>query len=123
MNDDFNTPVALAAIFEAVRKINKILAEKPDKDSLEALRKTAEKVFGTVQEVLGVIVKTPEEWFKANLEIPLGELEQMIEERQNARKEKNFERADEIRKSLSAKGIELLDTPAGTKFRAKKIRD
>ncbi|MGE4497123.1 MAG: cysteine--tRNA ligase [Deferribacterales bacterium] len=123
MNDDFNTPVALAAIFEAVRKINKILAEKPDKDSLEALRKTAEKVFGTVQEVLGVIVKTPEEWFKANLEIPLGELEQMIEERQSARKEKNFERADEIRKSLSAKGIELLDTPLGTKFRAKKIRD
>jgi cysteinyl-tRNA synthetase len=123
MNDDFNTPVALAAIFEAVRKINKILAEKPDKDSLEALRKAAEKVFGTVQEVLGVIVKTPEEWFKANLEIPLGELEQMIEERQSARKEKNFERADEIRKSLSAKGIELLDTPAGTKFRAKKIRD
>ncbi|MCD8569283.1 MAG: hypothetical protein LRY50_13530 [Geovibrio sp.] len=123
MNDDFNTPVALAAIFEAVRKINKILAEKPDMDSLEALRKAAEKVFGTVQEVLGVIVKTPEEWFKANLEIPLSELEQFIEERQNARKEKNFERADEIRKSLSAKGIELLDTPAGTKFRAKKIRD
>lgn len=123
MNDDFNTPVALAAIFEAVRKINKILADKPDKDSLETLRKAAEKVFGAVQEVLGVIVKTPEEWFKANLEIPLSELEQFIEERQNARKEKNFERADKIRKSLSAKGIELLDTPEGTKFRAKKIRD
>jgi cysteinyl-tRNA synthetase len=123
MNDDFNTPVALAAIFEAVRKINKILAEKPDMDSLEALRKAAEKVFGAVQEVLGVIVKTPEEWFKANLEIPLSELEQFIGERQNARKEKNFERADEIRNLLSAKGIELLDTPVGTKFRAKKIRD
>lgn len=123
MNDDFNTPVALAAIFEAVRKINKILADKPNKDSLEALRKAAEKVFGAVQEVLGVIVKTPEEWFKANLEIPLSELEIFIDARQIARENKNFERADEIRKSLSAKGIELLDTPVGTKFRAKKIRD
>jgi len=123
MDDDFNTPVALAAIFEVVRKINKILADKPNKDTLEALRKSAEKVFSAVNDVLGVIVKTPEEWFKANLEIPVSELEALIEERQNSRKEKNFERADEIRKELSAKGIELLDTPVGTKFRAKKIRD
>ena len=123
MDDDFNTPVALAAIFEVVRKINKILADKPNKDTLEALRKSAEKVFSAVNDVLGVIVKTPEEWFKANLEIPVSELEALIEERQDSRKEKNFERADEIRKELSAKGIELLDTPAGTKFRAKKIRD
>ncbi|GAB1536972.1 cysteine--tRNA ligase [Geovibrio sp. ADMFC3] len=123
MDDDFNTPVALAAIFEVVRKINKILADKPNKDTLEALRKSAEKVFSAVNDVLGVIVKTPEEWFKANLEIPVSELEALIEERQDSRKEKNFERADEIRKELSAKGIELLDTPVGTKFRAKKIRD
>lgn len=123
MDDDFNTPNALAALFEAVRKINKLLADKPNPDTLEALRKSAETIFAPVRDVLGVITKTPEEWFKANLEIPEEELEKLIEERQTARKDKNFEKADEIRKALSAKGIELLDTPLGTKFRAKKLHE
>jgi cysteinyl-tRNA synthetase len=123
MDDDFNTPNALAALFEAVRKINKLIADKPNVETLEALKKSAEAVFTPIKNVLGVITKTPEEWFKANLEIPLEDLEMLIEERQTARKDKNFERADEIRKSLTAKGIELLDTPVGTKFRAKKLRE
>lgn len=123
MNDDFNTPIALASLFEVVRRTNKVLAEKPNTETLNALRTSIEKILAPVQSVLGILTKTPEEWFKANLSITLNELDAFILERKNARIDKNFERADEIRQELKMKGIELLDTPLGTKFRAKKVRD
>jgi len=50
------------------------------------------------------------------------ELSRLITERENARKNKDFLKADEIRAFLKTKGVELLDTSSGTKFRAKRIR-
>jgi cysteinyl-tRNA synthetase len=122
MDDDFNTPLALAAVFEAVRRLNKILADKPNTDSFPALAAAAEQIFTPVKNVLGVITRTPSDWFKANLAMPLEKVENMIAQRVDARKEKNFEKADSIRKELEAQGIELLDTADGTRFRAKKLR-
>ncbi|WP_022849683.1 cysteine--tRNA ligase [Limisalsivibrio acetivorans] len=123
MDDDFNTPIALAALFEAVRGFNRLLSEKPNKACIEEVRSCAEDVFKAAREVLGITVKTPQEWFRANLSIPEEELNSLITERNEARKNKDFAKADEIRNKLTEKGIELLDTPEGTRFRAKKIRE
>jgi cysteinyl-tRNA synthetase len=98
------------------------LADKPNTDSFPALAAAAEQIFTPVKNVLGVITRTPSDWFKANLAMPLEKVENMIAQRVDARKEKNFEKADSIRKELEAQGIELLDTADGTRFRAKKLR-
>lgn len=122
MDDDFNTPSALSNLFEFIRSLNIILSNKPDEQSYELLLKVIEKVKGVSLGVLGIIQKEPEEWFRANLTIDEEELNTLIEERNLARKNKDFTKADEIRNYLKSKGIELLDTFEGTKFRAKKIR-
>ena len=122
MDDDFNTPLAIAAIFETVRSINIILTKKPDEESFKALIRTVEKIKEISLSVLGIIQKTPSEWFRQNLEIEESELKRMIEDRNLARQNKDFRKADEIREYLKTKGVELLDTLDGTKYRAKKIR-
>jgi cysteinyl-tRNA synthetase len=122
MDDDFNTPEALAALFEAVRDVNKLLVSKPNKIGFPALQKTVEEIFDKVKNILGVIKYTPQEWFRLNLSIPESELLEKIEARTNAKKEKNFELADGIRNELKEIGIELLDTVEGTIYRATKIR-
>jgi cysteinyl-tRNA synthetase len=122
MDDDFNTPAALSHLFEFVKALNIILTNKPDEQSYSLLLKIVDKVKSTCLGVLGIIQKEPEEWFKANLAIDEEELNKLIEERNLARKNKNFAKADEIRDYLKEKGVELLDTLEGTKFRAKKIR-
>jgi len=122
MDDDFNTPSALSHLFDFIRSLNIILANKPDEQSYELLLKVAEKVRFACLDVLGIIQKEPEEWFKANLTINEDELNNLINERNFARKNKDFAKADEIRDYLKSKGVELLDTLDGTKFRAKKVR-
>ena len=123
MDDDFNTPEVLAAMFEAVREFNRLMAAKPEKNSFEVLKTSCAKVFKTVADILGVITYTPEQWFRLNLSISEDELKQSIEARTQAKKDKDFAKADEIRNSLKEKGIELLDTVEGTIYRAKKIRN
>lgn len=122
MDDDFNTPSALSNLFEFIRSLNIILSNKPDEQSYELLLNVIERVKGVSLDVLGIIQKEPEEWFRANLTIDEEELNTLIEERNLARKNKDFTKADEIRNYLKSKGVELLDTFEGTKFRAKKIR-
>jgi len=122
MDDDFNTPSALSHLFDFIRSLNIILANKPDDQSYELLLKVVEKVRSACLGVLGIIQKEPEEWFKANLTIDEDELNNLINERNLARKNKDFAKADEIRDYLKSKGVELLDTLEGTKFRAKKVR-
>ncbi|UOD34694.1 cysteine--tRNA ligase [Deferribacteraceae bacterium V6Fe1] len=122
MDDDFNTPAALSYLFEFVKALNIILTNKPDEQSYNLLLEIVEKVKSACLDVLGIIQKEPEEWFKANLIIDEDELNKLIEERNLARKNKDFAKADEIRDYLKEKGVELLDTLEGTKFRAKKIR-
>lgn len=122
MDDDFNTPEVLAALFEAVREFNRLMAAKPEKNSFSVLKEACEKVFAVTASVLGIITYTPSEWFRLNLSIPEEELENLISQRTEAKKNKDFEKADGIRNGLKEKGIELLDTIEGTIYRAKKIR-
>ena len=106
MDDDFNTADAIAAVFEFVKYINTSVTEDSSKGFMEALLKRLIKLT----DVLGLLVDKKEELLE-------GDIEALIEERQNARKEKNFKRADEIRDELLEKGIVLEDTREGVKWK------
>lgn len=117
MNDDFNTPKAVAAIFEIVRMGNTIIAGKPDTDSAEHLKEVSSYIFDIVSKVLGIINHSADEWYKSNLKIPVSEVEALIAKRAEARKNKDFALADSVRAELMEKGVEIIDTPEGTRFR------
>ena len=106
MDDDFNTADAIAAIFEYVKYINTNVGQDSSKEFLERLYGR----LSTLTDVLGIIVDRKEEMLDADIEA-------LIEERQAARKEKNFARADAIREELLAKGIILEDTREGVKWK------
>lgn len=106
MDDDFNTADAIAAVFEYVKFINTNTGSDSSKEYLEKLYQRLE----TLTDVLGIIVDRKEEMLDADIEA-------LIEERQAARKERNFARADEIREELLEKGIILEDTREGVKWR------
>ena len=105
MDDDLNTADGIAAIFDLVRDINTFTAQPRTKEALEA----AAKLFDELTDVLGIVYNRKQD----NLD---DEIEALIEERQQARKSKNFARADEIRDMLKAQGIVLEDTPQGVKW-------
>lgn len=117
MNDDFNTPKAVAAIFEIVRMGNTIIAGKPDTDSAEHLKEVSSYIFNIVSKVLGIINHSADEWYKSNLKIPVSEVEALIAKRAEARKNKDFVLADSVRAELTEKGVEIIDTLDGTRFR------
>ena len=106
MEDDFNTADALAAIFELVKFANTNATEKSSAAFAEALLSQLMKL----SDVLGLKVIKKEEILDK-------EIEALIEERQEARKAKNFARADEIRDELLEKGIILKDTREGVKWK------
>ena len=102
MDDDLNTADAISAIFEMVSEINIAVKDGASKEfASEALKRILE-----LTDVLGVL-KTEED---GGID---AELQALIDERQEARKAKNFARADEIRDMLAAQGITLKDTPQG----------
>ena len=105
MDDDFNTADAIAAIFELV-KLSNVTAPEGSKAYVQYVYDTITKLC----DVLGIITEKKEELLDADVEA-------LIEERQQARKAKNFARADEIRDQLAAQGIILEDTRAGVKWR------
>lgn len=105
MDDDFNTADAISAIFELVKFANTNVTE----NSSKALAEAAKDKIVELSDILGLIVEKKEEMLDA-------EIEALIEERQMARKAKNFARADEIRDILSGKGIILKDTREGVKW-------
>lgn len=117
MNDDFNTPKAVAAIFEIVRMGNTIIAGKPDTESAEHLKEVSSYIFDIVSKVLGIINHSADEWYKSNLKIPVQEVEALILKRAESRKNKDFALADSVRAELTEKGIEIIDTLDGTRFR------
>ena len=106
MEDDFNTADAIAAIFDLVKYANTTATAEGSKEYAKALYDLLVKLA----DVLGLIVDKKEE-------ILDDEIEALIAERQAARKEKNFARADEIRDELAVKGIVLLDTREGVKWK------
>ena len=106
MEDDFNTADAISTLFEYVKFVNVEAGENSSKELLQSLFTTFEKLA----DVLGIIIEQKEEILDE-------EIEKLIEERQNARKEKNFKRADEIRDILLEKGIVLKDTREGVQWK------
>lgn len=106
MDDDFNTADAISAIFELVKLSNSTTDESSSAEYVIYLKETIEKLCN----VLGIITEKKEE-------ILDGEIEAMIEARQQARKDKNFGLADEIRGKLLDKGIVLEDTREGVKWK------
>ena len=106
MEDDFNTADAIASIFDLVKYANTTASAESSKEYLQGLY----DLFVRLSDVLGLIVEKEEEMLAEDIEA-------LIEERQAARKEKNFKRADEIRDELLEKGIILEDTREGVKWR------
>ena len=106
MDDDFNTADAISAVFELVRYINQNTDEKTALNVLELYK---EKLL-MLCDILGIILEKEEKLLPEDIE-------KMIEERQEARKNKDFARADEIRDELLEKGIVLEDTREGVKYK------
>lgn len=117
MSDDFNTPKAVAAIFEIVRIGNTVIASKPDNETAERLKDVTAFIFNIVSKVLGIMNHSAKDWYISNLKVPLDEVESLIAKRAEARKNKDFALADSIRAELTEKGVEIIDTIEGTRFR------
>lgn len=105
MDDDFNTPKAIAVMFELVTKINK--SEGALKDILASLLKT-------FADVLGCLQTDPEDYFKQGVDIDESYIQAMIEKRVQAKKDKDYALADQIRIDLDEQGIELQDSREDT---------
>ena len=106
MDDDFNTADAIAAVFDLVKFANTHAAEGSSRAFAQALSDKIQSLC----DILGIITEKKEELLDADIE-------ELIEERQAARKAKNFARADEIRNLLLEKGIMLEDTREGVKWK------
>ena len=102
MDDDFNTPEAVAVLFDLAARVN--AGEKALAPQLRALGG-----------VLGILQRSAEEFFQGGLDA--GAIQAMIGAREAARRGRDFAEADRIRKDLLAKGIVLEDGPGGTTWR------
>ena len=111
MDDDFNTADAISAIFEIVRLSNSTISEASTKAYVSYVKETMDKLC----DVLGIITEKKEEILDS-------EVEDLIAKRQQARKDKNFALADEIRGQLLDMGIILEDTREGVKWKRALMR-
>jgi cysteinyl-tRNA synthetase len=128
MDDDFNTAQAIGHLFEGVRTINRLVAEKKFRkkaDKVASVRALREKI-AELGDVLGLFVSDPAGWLKQQnlkglqaLGLTEADLDAAIQERLEARGNKDFARADQIRDELVQKGVELLDSPTGTIWKIK----
>ena len=105
MDDDLNTADGIAALFDLARDCNTFFTEPRSGQAVEA----ATALFDELTGVLGLLYNRGSQSLD-------DEIKALIEERQQARKDKNFARSDEIRDSLKARGIILEDTAQGVKY-------
>jgi len=121
MDDDFNTPRALALMFEEVRSVNRLL-DKGEVRGMEVRRadlKQAGDVLGILQEEPEMLrSKKRARWLREH-GISSQKVNEIIAQRNLARKEKRWDEADRIRNELSEKGIALEDTPGGTLWKVR----
>ena len=126
MNDDFNSAKALASVFEVVKKGNRFLDDTndtPDEGALKTLSLSYNDIKA-ISNVLGIFLIDPQSYFKdkkdkgiADMAIDPDEIEDLIRQRTEARKNKDFSKSDEIRDHLKDRNIILEDGPEGTTWR------
>ena len=121
MCDDFNTADAIGNLFELTRAVNRSIDSRGWTPALEG----ALKEIGLFGKALGILEYEPAEYLqsiklqKKSAGITEDEIEELIKERNSARADKNWKRADEIREELSSRGILLEDKSEGTIWRVK----
>ncbi|OQB16035.1 MAG: Cysteine--tRNA ligase [Firmicutes bacterium ADurb.Bin193] len=106
MEDDLNTALAISKLFDLAREINTMVTESSTAQTVTSAAQALKELGG----ILGILQKEDDN----SLE---NEIEELIEKRTAARKDKNFALADEIRDKLKSRGIILEDTPSGVKWR------
>ncbi|MBC7224819.1 MAG: cysteine--tRNA ligase, partial [Anaerolineae bacterium] len=113
MNDDFNTPQALAALFDLTREVNALFAEgQPTRGDLAAIDDLYRRLAG---DVLGLVLEPMAG--AADQKLIEGLIQILVDLRQEYRAAKDWARADALRDRLAALGVELLDGPEGTRWR------
>ncbi|NJC89065.1 MAG: cysteine--tRNA ligase [Desulfuromonas sp.] len=124
MDDDFNTAQAIGHLFEGVRALNRLLAA--DNPALHTAIAEGREALLRLGGVLGLFRSNPAEWLArqaqrrlADSGIDAATIEALLVERQTARKNRDFKRADQIRDELAAQGVMLLDGPEGTSWKLK----
>jgi cysteinyl-tRNA synthetase len=128
MDDDFNAAAALAVLSEALRFANEVLDNR-EGHSEALITSTAhalEEAIARMSSVLGILERNPQAALDKLQQRALGargintaEVEQLIAERNAARKAKDFKRSDDIRKQLIDQGVELMDGPQGTTWKVR----
>jgi cysteinyl-tRNA synthetase len=128
MDDDFNTAQALGYFFDLQTYLNGLLnlsKGRPTEEILSLLKKASE-YFSKMGWIFGLFRDDSENYLHEQKKVGLKKLTvseeeilKLIEGRNDARKEKNWKRADEVRYELLAKGIVLEDTPSGTNWKLK----
>lgn len=113
MDDDFNTPKALAVLFELVTELNKATRENSAEAGLLAAQ------LKRLASILGLLQQDPDSFLKGEDregELSSDEIEQLIEQRAQAKKDRDFAAADRIRDELAAQGVVLKDSREGTSW-------
>ena len=122
IEDDFNTARGTAALFEAMRATNRAIDEMTDENAFEnkiEIDGLMVDIF-KMASILGILHENPYDYFEAKKEkagVDVTRVEALIQGRTDARKEKNFQRADEIRDELTAMGIAIEDGAGGTTWK------
>jgi cysteinyl-tRNA synthetase len=126
MDNDFNTAAAIAALSDAFRLANRLL-DNPKEAPKDVKRRTLSAIRSAVSEgskVLGLWGDEPQAFLERlrnrqarRLDLDVEEIERRIAERAEARKSKDFARADQVRQTLQQMGVELMDSPTGTRWR------
>ena len=120
MDDDFNTARAIGCLFDTIRFLNASIAGRKVEASAAVLEAT-EKTLREIGAVLGLFLEEPDHYLRLDREreaakrgLAVEEIEVLIAERRSARAAKEWQRADELRKGLAARGVILKDTPTTT---------
>lgn len=111
MDDDFNTPVALSALFELAHEIQRAREKEP---ALAAAYGALLKKLGNA---LGILISDPAIYFQAGSDTDIAKIEALIADRQKARLEKNWQEADRIRDELLVMQVAIEDTTNGTSWK------
>ena len=107
LDDDFNSPKAISIIFELISELNKSSNEN-----------LANEIY-SVLKVIGLMAIPQEEFFIKSSKIDQDHIEKLVEKRMQAKKQKDYQKADELRNEIDSLGVILEDTPDGTVWRVK----